>query len=206
MSATCPIDLRNEVRNVYSRAAAAPGKSHPFPVGRAFARNAGYPEALLATLPPQCFEAFCGASNVSVRAEIPAGATVLDLGCGSGLDSLIAAQKTGPSGKVIGVDFSDEMLTRARSAAAAAQLHNVEFQSASAEGLPLAAGSVDVALVNGIFNLNPARQQIFAELSRVLATGGTVFASEIVLREPWPLAGIIRTIARLPSSSGNWFA
>jgi arsenite methyltransferase len=206
MSATCPIDLRSEVRNAYSRAAADPGESHPFPVGRDFARNAGYPEELLTTLPAQCYEAFCGASNVSVRAEIPAGATVLDIGCGSGLDSLTAARKTGPSGKVIGVDFSEEMLTRARSAANAAQLDNVEFQAASAEGLPLDDGTVDVAMVNGIFNLNPARQQIFEELARVVADGGTVFASEIVLREPWPLAGIIRALAHLQSSPDNWFA
>src|SRR5579864_4112553 len=90
-----------------------PERPHAFPVGRQFAESLGYSRKLLATLPSSCVEAFAGVSNVSIFAEIPVGAIVLDLGCGAGMDSLVAAQRTGSTGKVVGVDFSFPMLARA---------------------------------------------------------------------------------------------
>lgn len=93
---------------------------------------------------------------------------MLDLGCGAGLDTLVAARRVGPSGEVIGADFSDAMLDRARQAAKESNTENARFEKTDAERLPLAAASVDVALVNGIFNLNPSRASIFTELGRVL--------------------------------------
>jgi ubiquinone/menaquinone biosynthesis C-methylase UbiE len=113
-------------------------------------------------LPAVAVEAFVGVSNVAVFASLPPGARVLDLGCGAGLDSLIAARRVGPAGRVIGIDFSDSMLTRAGQAAAALGV-NVTVCRGDAERLPLETGSIDVALVNGIFNLNPARTEIFRE-------------------------------------------
>ena len=180
------LDLRTKVREAYSAAALRPQDGHAFPVGRQFAASLGYPEDLLITLPPQCLEAFTGVSNVSVFADIRTGDTVLDLGCGAGLDSLVAARRTGPAGTVIGVDFSFAMLARARGAARDAGIHHVVFCQAGAEALPLRDGSIAVALVNGIFNLNPARGAIFRELARVLQPGGSVYAAELVLREPLP--------------------
>jgi SAM-dependent methyltransferase len=204
MADSCTLDLRDQVRDAYTSAAETPAAKHPFPVGRQFAKNAGYPDDLLDSLPPVCYEAFCGASSVSVFARFPAGATVLDLGCGAGLDSLIAART---AGKVHGVDFSGEMLKRARSAASEVGAGNVEFHEASAENLPLPDDSVDAALVNGIFNLNPARDSIFGELERVVRDGGQVFAAEIVLREPpGPLKHAVRALARLQSDPTDWFA
>jgi ubiquinone/menaquinone biosynthesis C-methylase UbiE len=130
---------------------------------------------------------------VSVTSSILPGDHVLDLGCGAGLDSLIAAERAQPGGRVTGIDFSAEMLARAASTCAA----NVLWCRASAELLPLAEGSVDVALVNGIFNLNPGRSRIFAELARVVRPGGRVHAAELVLREPLPEA---------EKNDANWFA
>ncbi len=179
-------ELRGKVRDAYSAAAARPRDEHAFPVGRTFAESLGYPPALLDSLPEACVEAFSGVSNVSLLAEIPAGATILDLGCGAGLDALIAARRTGPKGRVAGVDFSETMLGRARCAALQSPVRNVIFCQASAEQLPLDDGSVDVALVNGIFNLNPARAAIFAELARVLAPGGAVYGAELILTQPLP--------------------
>ena len=135
---------------------------------------------------------------MAVFADIPSNARVLDLGCGAGLDSLIAARRAGPRGRVIGLDFSDEMLTRARDAAAQVGDGNIAFCRADAERQPLDDGSVDVALVNGIFNLNPARGAIFRELARVVRAGGTVFAAEIILRERLP--------ATTQFSEADWFA
>ncbi len=190
--------LRDGVRVAYSAAAVDPQGEHPFPVGRSFAESLGYPQDLVASLPSACVDAFAGVSNVAVFADIPLGATVLDLGCGAGLDSLIAAQRVGPEGRVVGIDFSDAMLTRARQAAAQAGIDNVEFRRADAEDLPFDDDSFDVALANGIFNLNPARDAILGELVRVVRPGGAVYVAELVLREPLP--------PEIQNSEVAWFA
>jgi SAM-dependent methyltransferase len=175
--------LLDAVRQSYSRAADNPAGKHPFPVGRSFSESVGYPAHLLDTLPAATVNSFVGVSNVSIFAEISRGSTVLDIGCGSGLDSLIAAGKTGSAGRVIGVDFSEAMLQKARDAAAEAGLE-IEFHCCDASQIPLEDGSIDVILVNGIFNLNPKREQIFVEMSRLLKAGGHVYAAELVLTTP----------------------
>jgi arsenite methyltransferase len=190
--------LREKVRDAYSAAAADPALEHPFPVGRQFAESLGYPSDMLAALPAVAIEGFAGVSNVSIFAEIPRGAAVLDLGCGAGTDSLIAARRVGPPGKVIGVDFSAAMLHRARQAAREYEARNLEFRQADAERLPLENSEIDVAIVNGIFNLNPARDSLFRELARVVAPGGSVFAAELILKEPLPVSEA--------SNEANWFA
>ncbi|MGH9358572.1 MAG: methyltransferase domain-containing protein [Terriglobia bacterium] len=103
---TSPGQLREMVCGAYSAAAEQPQEKHAFPVGKQFSERLGYPVALLASLPNVACDAFAGVSNVSVFADLPVGATVLDLGCGAGLDTLIVAQRVGSAGKVIGVDFS----------------------------------------------------------------------------------------------------
>ena len=192
------MQLRDGVRRAYSAAAVRPQDKHPFPVGRSFAESLGYPQDLLAGLPSVSVDAFSGVSNVAVFARIPAGAVVLDLGCGAGLDSLIAAGRVGPQGRVIGIDFSDSMLGRARQAAAEIGVRNVEFYQADAEKLPIEDGLIDVALANGIFNLNPEREAIFDELARVVREGGAVYAAELILTEPLS--------PEVQASETNWFA
>ena len=191
-------NLRDGVRRAYSAAANDPLDDHPFPVGRSFAESVGYPGDLLDALPPESVDAFSGVSNVAVMADIPMDARVLDLGCGAGLDSLIAAERVGSGGHVVGVDFSESMIGRARRAAHEIQANNAGFCVGDAERLPLANGSVSLALANGIFNLNPARQEIFRELSRVVARGGTVFVSELILKDALPEED--------QGSEVNWFA
>ena len=178
--------VREGVRRAYSAAAERPGNKHSFPVGRPFAESLGYPRDLLAALPSVSVDAFSGVSNVALFAEIRMGTTILDLGCGAGLDSLIAAQRVGAQGRVIGVDFSEAMLARARQAAVKLGVRNVEFYQANAEKLPIEDGLIDVALANGIFNLNPEREAIFGELARAVRQGGVVFAAELILQEPLP--------------------
>lgn len=190
--------LREGVWKAYSAAAERPRDEHPFPVGRSFAESLGYPPDLLASLPSACVEAFAGVSNVSILADLPVGARVLDVGCGAGLDSLIAARRAGPHGRVIGIDFSEAMLARARQAVAAAGIGNVAFCLVGAETLPVRDGSIDLALVNGIFNLNPERREIFRELARVVRRDGTVYAAELILREPLP--------PEVRARETNWFA
>lgn len=180
------LSLQNAVRDAYSAVATKPSEPHPFPVGRRFAESVGYPADLLSSLPPSAVDAFAGVSNVSVFATIPEGATVLDLGCGAGLDSLIACRRVGSTGTVIGVDFSKSMIERARRAAAECNTKKLDFRMADAGKLPLGDASVDVAIINGIFNLNPDRLSIFAELARVLRPGGSAFVAELILVEPLP--------------------
>jgi SAM-dependent methyltransferase len=189
--------IRAGVHNAYSAAAERPSEPHPFPVGRRFAESIGYSAEFLRGLPGDCVDRFAGVSNISLVAEIAPGATVLDLGCGAGLDSLIASRRVGPAGRVAAMDFSQAMLEHARRGARAAGTENVVFCRADAEGLPLPAASIDVALVNGIFNLNPARECIFHELARVVRKGGTVYSAELILSAPLPPE---------QQNAANWFA
>ena len=184
IDSTLADELLDKVREAYSEAADSPGDSHPFPLGFDFAMSIGYPEDLLRSLPRSSVDRFTGVSNVSVFAKIPAGSTVLDFGCGGGTDALIAAAKTGHTGRVYGVDFSPSMLSHARAGAAEARAVNVDFREAEGQRIPFADGTFDVALVNGIFNLNPNRYGLFQELARVIRPGGALYGAEIVLREP----------------------
>ena len=191
-------ELRDGVRRAYSEAARHPRAEHPFPVGREFAESLGYPRSVLEGLPSAAVDAFSGVSNVAIFATLEPDATVLDLGCGAGLDSLIAAQRVGPRGRVVGIDFSTAMLERAKNAVRSARLGNTALLRAAAEKLPVAVATIDVALVNGIFNLNPARAEIFAELARVVSPGGAVYAAELILKEPLP--------SEVRQDEASWFA
>ncbi len=190
--------LRSSVRDAYSAAAEELGASHPFPVGRSFAESLGYPGDLLDRMPRASVDAFAGVSNVPLFANLRPGMTVLDLGCGAGLDSLIAAERIGPGGRVLGLDFSESMLSRARQARSQSGCENVVFCLGDAERLPLEGRSIDTALINGLFNLNPARAEIFPELMRVLRSGGAAYVAELILHEPLP--------PEVRSSEADWFA
>jgi SAM-dependent methyltransferase len=193
-----PASLRESVREAYSRAASNPGEKHPFPVGGEFALSLGYSREILDTIPRKAIDGFAGVSNVSVFATLPVGSRVVDLGCGSGLDTLIAAQRVGPAGRIVGIDFSETMLARANSSLRELGSPNVMFLRSAAEQLPLADACVDQVLVNGIFNLNPFRDEIFRELARVVKPGGSVFGAELVLQAPLPEAS--------RAGTANWFS
>jgi arsenite methyltransferase len=175
--------LRERVRVTYSKVADDPNAEHPFRVGRRVAERAGYPQEMLSTIAAPTVDAFAGISCLPCFADIPAGARVLDLGCGAGLDSLLIARR---AGSVLGMDFSSAMLNIARHSAESMGVANVEFREGDAESIPVDPGSIDVVLVNGIFNLNPDRTAIFDELARVTRRGGVVFAAELVLKGPLP--------------------
>ena len=191
-------ELRDRVRGAYSAAAVQPQAKHPFPVGMWFAESIGYPRELLKELPPESSGAFAGVSNVSIAAPIEEGMAVLDVGCGAGLDTLIAARRVGATGRVIGLDFSAEMLGRAETARRRCGLSRISFVQAAAESLPLRDASVDLAMVNGLFNLNPYRQEILRELARVVRPGGKVAGAELILRAPLP--------EEVRNRAANWFA
>lgn len=172
------------VREAYSAVAEDPAGRHPFPVGRAFAESLGYPAPLLDRLPPASVAVFTGVSRVAPLADLAEGSVVLDVGCGAGLDALLAAGKVGPAGTVLAMDSSDAMLKRARAAARETGASNVAIHGADARELPLESGSVDAAMINGLLNLNPGRERILSELVRVLKPGGSLWLAELILKTP----------------------
>jgi arsenite methyltransferase len=182
-----PDELHDAVRDRYSAVADAPTGAHGFPVGRAFAEAVGYPATLLATMPSDAADAFAGVACPVPYAALQPGEAVLDLGCGAGLDSLYAAQQVGPSGRVIGIDFAPAMVARAHTSTTAAGLATIiDSRVSDGTALPLATASIDAVLVNGIFNLNPAKDAVLAEVARVLKPSGRLVAAEIILTAPLP--------------------
>jgi arsenite methyltransferase len=117
------------------------------------------------------------------HADISPGETVLDLGCGGGIDTLIAARRTGSAGRVIALDFLPEMLDRTAKATAEAGLDNVELLEGEMEAIPLPGDSVDHIISNGVINLSPRKARVLAECARVLRPGGKFCASDIAVEE-----------------------
>jgi arsenite methyltransferase len=179
-----PVDidvLRDEIRKTYTDVSTDQAQEFIFPTGRAWAQELGYPEPELEAIPDATVESFAGVANHWTLGRIVPGSIVLDLGCGAGTDLLIAAQMTGPTGRVIGVDMTASMLARARASADELGLDNVELHESLIESLPLADASVDVVISNGVIDLVPDKDAVFDEIDRVLRPGGRLQVADVVI-------------------------
>jgi arsenite methyltransferase len=135
-------------------------------------------------------ESFAGDANPFSLRLLAAGEHVVDVGAGAGFDAFVAAHQVGPSGRVIGVDMTDEMLAKSRPTAAALGMHNVEFREGLAEALPIDDGWADVVISNGVINLCADKRAVFAEIHRVLRPGSVLQFADIANGQPVPAAAI----------------
>ena len=179
-----PVDidvLREEIRRTYTDVSTDQEQEFIFPTGRAWAQELGYPEPELERVPDATVDSFAGVANHWLLGDIEPGSVVLDLGCGAGTDLLIAAQMVGPDGRVIGVDMTPAMLERAAASARAMGLENVELHESLIESLPLEDASVDIVISNGVIDLVPDKEAVFAEIDRVLRPGGRLQLAEVII-------------------------
>ena len=179
-------ELRKEVREKYREVAEDPTAAYHFHTGRAHAHRLGYPAHPLDDLPNEACEAFAGVGNPFFWGGPKPGESVVDLGSGAGMDSLLAAMWVGPEGRVIGVDMTPEMLERSRSMAARLGLTNLEFREGVIEELPVDDGWADVVVSNGVINLCPDKIGVYRQIFRVLKPGGRMTIADICLERPVP--------------------
>jgi arsenite methyltransferase len=181
-----PSGLRAAVCGRYADVASDPKRGYSFRVGRGFAEALGYPPDLLDSLPESATDAFTGVAMPIFRADLQPGETVLDLGCGGGLDLALAARAVGPTGRAIGVDMAEPMVERTTATIRSLGYTWASAQVAYAEALPPADASVDCIVANGILNLAADKSAVLAEVARVLKPAGRFVLAETTLRRELP--------------------
>jgi SAM-dependent methyltransferase len=176
--------LKAAIAETYTAVSREPQRAFIFPTGRQWAADLDYPRDLLARVPDAACQSFAGVANPFSLGSLQPGERVLDLGSGAGTDSLVAAQMVGPDGSVTGIDMTPDMLERARSAAREMGVANVTFVEGEAEGLPFDDASFDVVISNGVVDLIPDKDAVFAELHRVLEPGGRIQLADVTIQRP----------------------
>ena len=176
--------LKCEIKKTYAEVSHEPDKDFIFPTGRAWAADLGYPPDLLARVPDASVESFAGVANPFSLGPLAPGERVLDVGCGAGTDSLVAAQMVGAQGRVTGIDMTPDMLEKARASARELDVENVEFVGGEAEELPFADAAFDVVISNGVIDLVPDKEAVFSEIHRVLRPDGRIQIADVTIQNP----------------------
>ena len=198
-------DIDAQIMERFRQAAKSPQGLFAYPTGLEGLRLLGYPEEDLAALPAAVTGTYCGVGN-PFSAGLPAkGESVLDVGCGTGVDALVAARRVGPHGRVEGLEFSPDMLERARANAQDAGLANAAFRQGRAEQLPYADAGFDLFISNGVYNLVPDKPRALAEAWRVLKPGGRLqVADQILEAEEFAACPLPQPGALTGNTPGSW--
>ena len=178
--------LERAVKSVYRDVAETPNEEYHFEMGRGLAERLGYPESDLDRIPEEALESFAGVGYHFDFADLEEGDDVLDLGSGSGTDVFVAALQVGESGSVTGLDMTDEQLAKARQLRDEAGMDTVSFERGYIEAIPFGDEMFDVVISNGVINLSPDKEQVFAEANRVLGPEGRLAISDIISEKLMP--------------------
>lgn len=178
--------LREQVKIKYREVATSPENEFHFHTGRPLARRLGYDEAVTSKIPDHAVESFAGVANPFSLRSIQPGEKIVDLGSGAGFDCFVAASYVGDDGQVIGVDMTEEMLSRARNSAEEMGLKNTDFREGLLEDLPVEDGWADTVISNGVINLCADKKQVMLEINRVLKPGGHLQFADIANSKPVP--------------------
>jgi SAM-dependent methyltransferase len=174
--------IRTGIQTKYDRVAAeGAGGCFQYPTGRAGMERQGYPSEIIRDFPQEILAAFCGVGNPFSLGPLYPGDAVLDIGCGAGVDSLVAAYLVGETGLVVGIDVTSAMIAQARSYLAQLRWPQVSFQEGEAEALPFPDANFDVVISNGVFNLTIDKARALMEAHRVLKPGGRLLLADMVL-------------------------
>ena len=179
-------ELEQKVKKMYSEVALNPKGEYHFEMGRALADKLGYEKGDLDRIPAAAIESFAGVGYYFDMASLKKGEHVLDLGSGSGMDVFVAALKVGSTGHVSGVDMTDQQLEKSERLRKENNVENVSFHRGYIEKLPFADSSFDVVISNGVINLCPDKERVFAEIARVLKPKGRMVIADIVTEKQLP--------------------
>ncbi len=179
-------ELRQAISKEYEAVAKNPEQGFHFHTGRRLTRILGYADEWLEGIPESSIESFAGTGNPFSIGEISLGERVVDIGCGAGIDSLVAAKKVGSEGRVIGVDMTEAMLDKARRSSNEAGFNQVEFRHGHIENLPVPDGWADVVISNGVLNLTPDKKATLREMARVLNPKGRLQIGDILVQKKVP--------------------
>ena len=185
------------IRKKYNKVAKSPEGHFKYPTGRDGLKGLHYNDKLIANLPDAVADSFCGVGNPFPLGKISQGEQILDIGCGAGVDTILAALIVGPKGSVVGVEIVPEMIARAESNLQMMELDNVNFQKTSGEDLPFSDDTFDVVISNGVINLIPDKEAALSEMIRVLKPAGRLMVADQVA------AGSVQK--DMKARFANWF-